>query len=58
MYFAENHSEIIAKDCVILGTLERSEPRRALPDVLSLQETFEYLHDFKEMVSFRRVPIK
>lgn len=47
--------EVIGNDYLVLGTLDRAEWNREKRDPLSFEQMIEYLHDFKEVVTFERV---
>jgi len=48
--------EIIGNDYRVVGTLDREEWNREKQEPLSFEQVREYLHDFKEVVTFQRVP--
>jgi hypothetical protein len=50
-YFTISKPEIIGKDYEVIGTLDRTEWKHGVPDLLSTQEMIEHLHDFKEVVT-------
>ena len=47
-----HNPDVIGNDYLILGTLERKGWREAQKNPFGLQATLEYLHDFKEHVTF------
>ncbi len=50
--------EAIGNDYQVVGTLDRAELNQRKQDPLSFEQVIEYLHDFKEVVTFQRVPVK
>jgi hypothetical protein len=54
--FMEIDPEIIGNDYLVLGTLDRVEWNREKRSPLSFAQVVEYLHDFKEVITFERVP--
>lgn len=50
---AHNAQQIGHDDYLIVGTLEKAPWRRGVQRPLTLQETLDALHDFKEVVTFR-----
>lgn len=54
-FFAEQDPEVIGNDYLVVGTLERAVWKRGTQQLLTLQETLDALHDFKETVSFEVV---
>jgi hypothetical protein len=45
--------EIVGNDYQVVGTLEKIVWKRGTQQPLTLQETLEALHDFKEVVTFK-----
>jgi hypothetical protein len=45
--------EIVGNDYLVVGTLEKIVWKRGTQQPLTLQETLEALHDFKEVVTFK-----
>jgi tetratricopeptide (TPR) repeat protein len=50
--------EIIGNDYQVVGTLEREEWNQGKQDPSSYGRVVEYLHDFKQVVTFSRVPVE
>jgi Flp pilus assembly protein TadD len=50
--------EVVGNDYLVVGTLERTEWNRIKDKELSLKHIVEYLHDFKEVVTFSRQPLE
>jgi len=48
--------EAIGNDYQVIGTLERTAWNREKQDPVSFEQVREYLHDFKEVITFQRVP--
>jgi tetratricopeptide (TPR) repeat protein len=48
--------QAIGNDYQVIGTLDRVEWNKGKQDPLSFEQLREYLHDFKEVVTFQRVP--
>jgi len=49
--FIEQKPEVVGNDYLVLGTLDRSVWKRGTQQQLTLQETIEALHDFREVLS-------
>lgn len=56
--FMTINPEAIGNDYQIVGTLDRAEWSQGKQDPSSFERVIEYLHDFKEVVTFQRVPVK
>ncbi len=56
--FMAINPEAIGNDYQVVGTLERAEWNQGKQDPLSFERMIEYLHDFKEVVTFQRVPVE
>lgn len=54
LYFSHVNPDIIGNDYTVIGTLKLNEWKQD-KDNPSIQEMLEHLHDFKEVVTFRRV---
>lgn len=54
--FMAINPEVIGNDYQVVGTLERAEWNQRKQDSWSFEQVREYLHDFKEVVMFQRVP--
>ncbi len=51
--------EAIGSDYQVVGTLDREEWNKGKKqELLSFEQVREYLHDFKEVVTFHRVPVE
>jgi tetratricopeptide (TPR) repeat protein len=50
--------EIIGNDYQVVGTLDRAEWNKGKQEPLSFEQVREYLHDFKEVVTFQQVPVE
>ena len=48
----------IGNDYQVVGTLERAEWNQGKQEPLSFEQVREYLHNFKEVVTFQRVPME
>ncbi|GAC1696370.1 MAG: hypothetical protein PVS3B1_34890 [Ktedonobacteraceae bacterium] len=55
-YLIVKNPRIIGNDYIVLGTVERSDSKRAWSGTLSVQEMLEHLHDFKRTILFRPAP--
>lgn len=56
--FMKDKSELIDNDYQVIGTIDREEWDRRERGPLSMERLLEYLHDFKEVVTFSRKPIQ
>jgi Flp pilus assembly protein TadD len=56
--FMTSNPEAIGNDYQVVGTLDRAEWNQGKQDLLSFERVIEYLHDFKEVVTFQRVPVE
>lgn len=56
--FATINPEAIGNDYQVVGTLDKAEWNQGKQDPSSLERITEYLHTFKEVVAFQRVPVK
>jgi len=56
--FMTTNPEAIGNDYQVVGTLERAEWNRGKQELLSFEQVREYLHDFKEVIAFQRVPME
>jgi hypothetical protein len=54
-FFTEEKPEIVGNDYLIVGTMDRAIWKRGTQQPLTLQETIDALHDFKESVLFKVV---
>jgi hypothetical protein len=52
-FFTEEEPEVVGNDYLVVGTLERTMWKRGTQQLLTLQETLDALHDFKETLSFK-----
>ena len=48
----ESNPDVIGNDYLVIGTVERKGWREAQKNPYGLKSTLEYLHDFKEYVTF------
>jgi tetratricopeptide (TPR) repeat protein len=55
--FSTVSPEIIGNTYEVLGTIDRSEWKRGLQDQLLVEELIEHLHDFNEVVTYKRVGV-
>lgn len=53
--FSERDPEIVGNRYLVVGTLEKAVWKRGVQDLLMPEETFEALHDFREVVTFKLV---
>ena len=53
-YFSTVNPEVIGNDYLVMGTLDKPEWKKGMEDQLSVQEMLEHLHDFLEVVTFKR----
>ena len=51
--FTEQKPDIVGNDYLVLGTLDKPTWKRGTQQPMTLQETLEALHDFKEVVTFK-----
>ena len=49
--------EIIGNTYEVLGTIDRSEWKGGMQDQLFVEELIEHLHDFNEVVTYKRVGV-
>jgi Flp pilus assembly protein TadD len=56
--FLAINPEAIGNDYQVIGTLDRAEWNQGKQDPLSVERVIAYLHDFKEVVTFQRVPVE
>ncbi len=56
--FMTINPQAIGNDYQVAGTLERAEWNQGKQDPLSFEQVREYLHDFKEVVAFQRMPME
>ncbi len=56
--FLTINPEVIGSDYQVVGTLERAEWNQGKQDLWSFEQVREYLHDFKEVVTFQRVSVE
>jgi Flp pilus assembly protein TadD len=56
--FMTSNPEAIGNDYQVVGTLDRAEWNQGKQDLLSFERVIEYLHDFKEVFTFQRVPVE
>jgi hypothetical protein len=56
--FLTINPEAIGNDYQVAGTLERAEWSQGKQDSSSFERLREYQHDFKEVITFRRVPVE
>jgi hypothetical protein len=52
-----NNPQLIGNDYEVLGTLDRAEWNKVRQVPISFKQVVEYLHDFRDVVIFRRVPV-
>jgi hypothetical protein len=50
--FMKTDPEAIGHDYLVIGTVDRAKWNRATPEPSSFGQVVEYLHDFKEVVTF------
>jgi hypothetical protein len=48
----------IGNDYQVVGTLDRAKWNQGKQDSSSFEQVREYLHNFKEVVTFQRVPVE
>ena len=56
--FLTINPEVIGNDYQVVGTLDRAEWNQKKQEPLSFEQVREYLHDFKEVITFQQVPIE
>jgi tetratricopeptide (TPR) repeat protein len=56
--FMAINPQAIGNDYQVVGTLDKAEWNQGKQDPLSFEQVREYLHDFKEVVTFQRVPVE
>jgi len=56
--FMTINPKAIGNDYQVVGTLDRAEWNQGKQDPLSFERVIAYLHDFKEVVTFERVPVE
>jgi tetratricopeptide (TPR) repeat protein len=56
--FLTINPEAIGNDYQVAGTVEKAEWDQGKQDPLSFERLREYQHDFKEVITFRRVPVE
>ena len=52
------NQEAIGNDYQVIGTLDRAKWNQGKQDSSSFEQVREYLHEFKEVVTFQRVPVE
>jgi hypothetical protein len=52
-FFTAQQPEMVGNDYLVVGTVERAIWKRGTQQLLTLQETLDELHDFKEVVTFK-----
>ena len=52
-FFLEQEPEVIGNAYLVVGTLEKTTWKRGTQQLLTLQETLDALHDFKDVVTFQ-----
>ena len=55
--FSTVSPEIIGNTYEVLGTIDRSEWKGGMQDQLLVEELIEHLHDFNEVVTYKRVGV-
>ena len=58
MQFMTGKPELVGNDYQVIGTIDREEWNHGKQAPLSMERLIEYLHDFKEVITFSRVPVK
>jgi tetratricopeptide (TPR) repeat protein len=56
--FMTINPEAIGNNYQVVGTLDRAERNQGKQDPWSFEQVIEHLHDFKEVVTFQRVPVE
>ena len=51
--FTTIEPELIGNDYLVIGTVERATWKRTMQNQLPIQDTFDGLHDFREVVTFK-----
>ncbi len=51
--FTTLNPEIVGNDYLVIGTVDRATWKRSMQNQLPLQDTFDALHDFREVVTFK-----
>ncbi|GLV57987.1 hypothetical protein KDH_48210 [Dictyobacter sp. S3.2.2.5] len=52
-YFSRPDLEIVGNDYLVVGTMDRAIWKRGIQQPLTVQETLDALHDFKDVVTFQ-----
>jgi hypothetical protein len=52
-YFMQQKPEVVGNDYLVVGTLDKTTWMRGTQQQMSMQETLDALHDFKEVVTFK-----
>ena len=52
-YFMQQKPEVVGNDYLVVGTLDKTMWMRGTQQQMSMHETLDALHDFKEVVTFK-----
>jgi hypothetical protein len=52
-YFMQQKPEVVGNDYLVVGTLDKTTWIRGTQQQMSMHETLDALHDFKEVVTFK-----
>jgi hypothetical protein len=52
-FFMEQKPEVVGNKYLVIGTLDKTTWKHATQQPLTLQETLDALHDFKDVVTFK-----
>lgn len=52
-FFTVQKPEMVGNDYLVVGTLDHATWKRGTQQLLTLQETLDALHDFRDMVTFK-----
>jgi len=52
-YFMQQKPEVVGNDYLVVGTLDKTTWMRGTQQQMSMHETLDALHDFKEVVTFK-----
>src|SRR5690349_20984732 len=52
-FFTVQKPEMVGNEYLVVGTLDRPTWKRGMRQLLTLQETLDALHDFREVVTFK-----
>jgi len=55
-YFGQHKPEIVGNDYLVVGTVDRDKWRQGVRSETTIQDLFDNLHDFKDVLTFTPAP--